>query len=184
MENTFLWFMGMCGGAPEICCKCVPPASLYPRSPSTFSMSHTKMFYKQFSSWFLCVFVHSFNYLGIKYDNDPPHFFRTIYKLNCFCLSPVYGHVLVSFWPLTTSSSFALCHTCLLFFRVEFGWSMENFNSQLAIFFLSSRQTPGVNLSKAIEYSGYCLLVTTNSILEIITAIFYLSYFYCHNNYF
>lgn len=84
-----------------------------PLFAATFSMSHTKMFYKQFSSWFLCVFVHSFNYLGIKYDNDPPilrfsgepaaSFIPSscppVYKLNCFCLSPVYGHVLVSFWP-------------------------------------------------------------------------------------
>lgn len=58
--------------SPEICYKCV--AHSHTLSPLSLSLSrcqchtHMKMFYKQFSSWFLCVFVHSFNYLAIKYD--------------------------------------------------------------------------------------------------------------------
>lgn len=62
--------------SPEICYKCVAHShtlsSRYPFLCLCLSRcqchTHMKMFYKQFSSWFLCVFVHSFNYLAIKYD--------------------------------------------------------------------------------------------------------------------
>lgn len=64
--------------SPEICYKCVAHSHIPSTSLSSLSLyrclsrcqchTHMKMFYKQFSSWFLCVFVHSFNYLAIKYD--------------------------------------------------------------------------------------------------------------------
>jgi len=93
--------------------------------------------------------VHSFNYLGIKYDKDPPHFFLPIYKLNCFCLSPVYGHVLVSFWPLKIPLSPGFLHSFSM--APLFSWysecGMENFYSQLAIF-LGSRRPPAKSCHK------------------------------------
>lgn len=79
--------------------------------------THTKMFYKQFSSWLLCVFVHSFNYLAIKYDEPRSlslslSLWRGVVAPRSLspvavpipALSALYGHVLlgdrVSLWLL------------------------------------------------------------------------------------
>lgn len=104
--------------SPEICYKCVAHSHIPSTSLSSLSLyrclsrcqchTHMKMFYKQFSSWFLCVFVHSFNYLAIKYDEPRSPSLPISCPLSCSrgvtrcrrlvvpipALSALYGHVL------------------------------------------------------------------------------------------
>lgn len=148
--------------SPEICYKCVAHSHIPSTSLSSLSLyrclsrcqchTHMKMFYKQYSSWFLCVFVHSFNYLAIKYDEPRS---PSLVLERSHSLSPLgcaYSRIVGTLWPRAVATA------CPCGFPATFhSWHRETLCYKAYICFYSQLAISFFWLTKVLasKYSGH-----------------------------